>query len=321
VKAFAWALCLGLGLALAACPKSNDQKKTIEPMNGSGDAGRQLLPGDAGTATVTLPPAAPLPEVPFGLPPVPSGALDGVTPEAVAMGSALFHDPRLASDGKTTCATCHDPADHFNGVTPRARKVIDQMPPQLENLAWNAKAIEKLPAHVAAVMHQDLATTAPKLAGPYQAHIARVGGTSDEAVKKALVAFVITRYDGNSPWDHEERTAKPSDDTAAGYKIFNGKGRCATCHTPPLYTDFRQHDLGFTNIAATRSLRGCVGRNSFFLAESSLTLSNVLDFYMEDHPKTELHKITLTGPEQAQLLTFLAALSGGVPTTILQPLP
>ncbi|HEX7703628.1 MAG TPA: cytochrome c peroxidase [Kofleriaceae bacterium] len=316
----ALALCLGLGLALAACPKSNGQKKTIEPVNGSGDAGRQLLPGDAGTATVTLPPEPPLPEVPFGLPPVPTGALDGVTPEAVAMGSALFHDPRLASDGKTTCATCHDPADHFNGVTPRARKANDKMPPQLENLAWNVKAIEKLPAHVAEVMHPDLA----KLAGPYQAHIARVGGTPDEAVKKALVAFVITRYDGNSPWDHEERTEPRSirsDDAAAGYKIFNGKGRCATCHTPPLYTDLREHDLGFTNIAATRSLRGCARRGSFFLAESAITLQNVLDFYLEDHPKTELHKIALTGPEQAQLLTFLAALSGDVPTTILQPLP
>jgi cytochrome c peroxidase len=318
VKAFALLL-----LALAACPKSNDQKKTIEPVNGSGDAGR-LLPGDA-APTATLPPAPPLPEVPFGLPPVPAGALDGVTPEAVAMGSALFHDPRLASDGKTTCATCHDPADHFNGITPRARKATDplgqQMPPQLENLAWNPHAIETLPAHVAAAMHQDLATTTPKLSAAYQAHIARVGGTPDEAVKKALIAFVITRYDGNSPWDHEERTAKPSDDAAAGYKLFNGKARCASCHTPPLYTDQRKHDLGFTTIAATRSLRGAAKRNSFFLAESAITLDNALDFYMEDHPKTELHKIVLTGPERSQLLDFLAALSGDVPTTILQPLP
>jgi cytochrome c peroxidase len=321
VKAFALLL-----LALAACPKSpksGDEKKAIEQAIGSGDAGR-LLPGDA-AATATLPPAPPLPEVPFGLPPVPAGALDGVTPEAVAMGSALFHDPRLASDGKTTCATCHDPADHFNGVTPRARQATDpigkQMPPQLENLAWNPQAIAALPAHVADAMHQDLATTAPKLAAAYQAHIARVGGTPDEAVKKALIAFVITRYDGDSAWDHEERTAKPNNDAAAGYKIFNGKGRCASCHTPPLYTDFRKHDLGFTVIAATRSLRGASKRNSFFLAESAITLENVLDFYTEDHPKTELHKITLTGPEQLQLLTFLDALSGDVPTTILQPLP
>lgn len=319
MKAFALLL-----IALTACPKTSDQKRTIEPPHGSDDAGR-LLPGDAAT-TATLPPAPPVPEVPFGLPPVPSGVLDGVTPEAVAMGSALFHDPRLASDGKTTCATCHDPADHFNGITPRARKATDpigdQMPPQLENLAWNPHAIATLPAHVATAMHQELGASTAKLAAPYRAHIARVGGTPDEAVKKALIAFVITRYDGNAPWDHEERTAKPRDDAAAaGYKIFNGKGRCATCHTPPLYTDFRQHDLGFTTVTATRSLRGASRRKSFFLAESAITLQNVLDFYMEDHPKTELHKIALTAPEQAQLLEFLAALSGDAPTTFLQPLP
>jgi cytochrome c peroxidase len=322
VKAFAsWLFWFG---ALAACPKSNDQKKTIEVVNGSGDAGH-LLPGDA-AATATLPPAPPLPEVPFGLPPVPAGALDGVTPEAVAMGSALFHDPRLASDGKTACTRCHDPDNRFAGITPTAAKAeVDKMPPQIENLAWNPHAVETLPAHVADVMHQDLATAAAKLAGPYQAHITRVGGTPAEAVKKALVAFVITRFDGNSRWDHQERAGKPVGETevdaAAGYKIFAGKGRCATCHTPPLYTDFRTHNIGFETNNVTRSLRGTTHRKSYFLADSAHSMQAVLDFYMEDQSKTELHKLVLTGREQIQLLTFLDALSGDAPTTILQPLP
>ena len=57
MKAFA------LLVVLAACPKTNEHKKTIEPTSGS-DAGRQLLPNDAaqaGSAAVTAwaKPAAP----------------------------------------------------------------------------------------------------------------------------------------------------------------------------------------------------------------------------------------------------------------------
>jgi cytochrome c peroxidase len=196
------------------------------------------------------------------------------------------------------------------------------MPPQLENLAWNAKAIEKLPAHVASVMHQDLAATTAKIAAPYQAHLARVGGAPEDAVKQALIAFVVTRYDGNSKWDHQERTKSPPGDLPAeGYKIFSGKAHCATCHTPPLYTDFREHDLGFQKIGATRSLRGAYGRHSFFLAASALTMDQVIDFYLEDHPKTELAKFTLTGSERAALVEFLGALDGNVPAPIMQPVP
>ncbi|MEO8844686.1 MAG: cytochrome c peroxidase [Kofleriaceae bacterium] len=318
MRAFA---CLVLGLALAACPKipkGGDEKQAIEHGSGSG----HLLPGDA-AATATLPVAPPLPEVPFGLPSVPAGALDGVTPEAVAMGSALFHDPRLASDGKTTCTTCHDPDHRFAGIAPAKG---DKLPPQIENLAWNPRAIETLPAHVADVMHQDLATAAAKLAVPYEAHLARVGGSPAEAVEQALVAFVVTRFDGNSPWDHQERAAaKPvreaEVDAAAGYKIFTGKGRCATCHTPPLYTDFRSHDLGSQTHNVTRSLRGASQRKSYFLADSAHSMTAVLEFYMADQRHNELHKLVLSGPEQVQLLAFLGALSGDVPTTILQPLP
>lgn len=320
MKAFA------LLLVLAACPKSNEHKKTIEPTTGSdAGSGRQLLPNDAAAATVTLPPAPALPTVPFGLPPVPAGALDHATPEAVAMGEALFSDPRISANAKATCASCHDPANHYNGVAPRRDQITtDRMPPQLENLAWNAHAIEKLPAHFAEVMHQDLATAATQIEHipGYQAHIARVGGTPEQAVKQAIVAFVLTRYDGNSPWDQRERgKVAPHDVAVEGYKIFIGKGQCATCHTPPLYTDLREHETGFATPRVTRSLRGCGERKAFFFYAKAVTLDEVLDWYSADHPGSELHKIALTAQERTALKAFLNELSGTVPTAFLQPLP
>jgi cytochrome c peroxidase len=317
---------LALLLLLAGCPKSNEHKKTIEPTSDNeAGSGRQLLPNDAASAIVTLPPAPAVPTVPFGVPPVPAGVLDHVTPEAIAMGEALFSDPRIAANAKTTCASCHDPANRYNGVAPRRDKITtERMPPQLENLAWNAHAIEHLPAHFANVMLQDLATAATQIERipGYQAHIARVGGTPAQAVEQSIIAFVITRFDGNSPWDHQERTKSPPGDLAAeGYKIFTGKGRCATCHTPPLYTDLREHATGFATPRITRSLRGSAERKTFFFYAQAVTLDDVIDWYSADHPGSELHKIALAPPERAALLAFLKALTGTVPTAFLQPLP
>jgi cytochrome c peroxidase len=299
---------LALLLVLAACPKS--EKKPIEPVKGSnaGSAAR-LLPNDAAVA-IALPPAPPLPDVPFGLPPLPTGALDHQTPDQVALGALLFSDVRLSATGKIACATCHDPANRYAGVPPRARKINDTMPPQIENLAWNVASVtEKLPAHFTATMGRDLA--AVELAPGYAPYVARVGA---DPVKGSLLAFVLTRYDGDSAWDHQERgNSEPGDLAAAGYKIFVGKGRCATCHTPPLYTDFREHDVDFETKSPTRSLRGCAERKSFFRSEESITLDQVLDWYTDDHPKSELHKLTLAPQERLALLTFLGALSGKAP--------
>src|SRR6185436_8604765 len=37
--------------------------------------------------------------------------------------------------------------------------------------------------------------------------------------------------------------AKATEDELRGEQVFNGKGRCATCHVPPYYTDNLMHNL------------------------------------------------------------------------------
>ena len=44
-------------------------------------------------------------------------------PEAARLGQRLFFDARLSSNGKVSCATCHDPAKQFQDGTPLARGV------------------------------------------------------------------------------------------------------------------------------------------------------------------------------------------------------
>ncbi len=318
---FALVLCV-----LSACPKHNDQKP-IEPAHAGSDGGRQLLPlplSEDGGGVAALPPAPKLPEIPLGLPPAPSGVLDAVTPEAVALGELLFEDPRMsAGAAPTTCAGCHDPAKRYS-AGPGTNKRDPRTPPQLENLAWNPRAIERLPAHIAAEMGQDLAHTAAIIAAVpgYQPHLARVGGTPEQAVTKALTGFVLTRYDANSPWDHQERAAATAKDPVAnGYRLFIGKAKCGTCHLPPLYTDARDHDTGFGTATQTRSLRGVGKRAALFSDGSAHSLDEALNHYTTDHPKTELVKINLSAGERADLIAFLGALTGDVPTALFQPLP
>ena len=261
---------LALLLVLAACPK-HAEKKPNEPQV-KHDA--SALPADAaqgsgagsamGSAAVVLPPSPPVPAVPNGLPAAPAHA--EVTPDAVAFGALLFSDPALSADGKAACATCHDPAHGFAG------KGV----PALVNLAWvrDRDWPAYLPKHLANTLHGSVPHT--PLYDAYKL---------DPIA--ALAAFVLTRYEGDSPWDRAERLPHPPADQAAGYKLFAGKAGCAHCHAPPLYTDLAPHDG-----ARTPTLRGVAKRRS-------------------DLETAMMHKgadLALSPAEKSALVAFLQAL-------------
>ena len=147
------------------------------------------------------------------------GRARGVTPDQVALGELLFWDGRLASNGTTSCASCHDPAKSFSGGIdktaggePNLRRT-----PSLANLAWASEfgwdgrftsLDDLMHAHVKGQLgQQSLDVPMSRLAALpiYAAHIARVGGTPGEAALRSLEAYALTRYDGDSPWDRMER--------------------------------------------------------------------------------------------------------------------
>src|SRR6185369_17334300 len=94
-----------------------------------------LLP-EADAGPLTLAPAPPLPAVPAGLPTPPANPR--ITPEAVAFGELLFHDPRLAQNSARACAKCHDPETGYSGNVQLAAdgKQNLRRTPALVNLAW-----------------------------------------------------------------------------------------------------------------------------------------------------------------------------------------
>lgn len=269
----------------------------------------------AASSVVTLPPAPPLPSLPAGLPQPPSAAAAGaITAEQVALGALLFDEPRLASDGKTTCASCHVPAAGYSGArqpTALGRPNLRRALP-LGNAAWQRAfgwdgRFDSLEEHLAAHLHGQLGAEvdeaiAPLVADPtmyaqFQRGFGRAPSGADAVT--ALAAFARTRYAGNSAWDAEERKAdpehKPDPELKAGYELFMGKAQCSVCHPPPLYTDFAYHRLGLISSRdegrgavepeqrgafKTPSLRDAALRPRFFHDASATSLAEAVAWHL-----------------------------------------
>jgi cytochrome c peroxidase len=323
---------------LAGCPHRGDNKPT--PVTRDDAA----LASDA--APIVLAPAPPLPEVPNGLPPL--GDRAAITANAVAFGDALFDEPRLSSTGAIKCATCHDPAHGFSGTPHQSTaggKPNLRRAPSLVNLAWQSdfgwdgrytSLTEQLAAHIKGQMGDDVQAAMTRLADvpAIRAHLARVEGSSPpDAAIAALSAFVLTRYDGDAPWDRDERSGDAPADIKAGYQLFTGKAQCSVCHTPPLYTDLRYHRLGLiaskdegrgkvdpaeAGAFRTPTLRGAATRSAFFHDGSATSLDAAIDWHLAGGVgqgadasiiDPALKPITLSAGDRAKLVAFVHALS------------
>ncbi|MBA3454315.1 MAG: hypothetical protein H0T42_14580 [Deltaproteobacteria bacterium] len=342
-------LSLAVLALLAACPKSGDKKPADPAPRKDAGSAQTLAPvDDGGTVVPQLPPAPPVPRTPAGLPALPSTPeLASITPEAVVLGELLFHDARLSTTGKLACASCHDPARGYSGQVDQtaAGKANLRRTPTLVNLAWvNAfgwdgrypTLVALVSAHVPGQLGQTLDAALPALLELplYKAHFARVGGDAKTAAIQALSAFVLTRYEGDSYWDSVEQTARSPrpgvtpDRIIAGYLVFAGKGQCAGCHPPPLYTDGGFHrvlldprgdpgrgfvDKAQTGAFRTPTLRGAMLRPSLFHTGAANSVPAAIAHYAGS-VKTPgldpaLPAIALTPDDQTNLAVFLNVLS------------
>jgi cytochrome c peroxidase len=103
-----------------------------------------------------------------------------------------------------------------------------------------------------------------------------------------------------------------------GEAVFFGKGKCASCHTPPFYTDHSMHDLGVERFYEPRmingrmatddgpiktfTLRGIKDSPPYLHDGRLLTLEDTIEFF------NLVLELDLTEREKADLLAFLLAL-------------
>ncbi|HEY0525749.1 MAG TPA: cytochrome c peroxidase [Stellaceae bacterium] len=216
----------------------------------------------------------PMPHLPLGVSPelynlsVPAGRRP--TPEQAALGERLFMDPRLSVDGSVSCSTCHDPAKGFidhkvtsEGV--QARRGTRNSPTVLNamfqaSMFWDGRAATledqaKLPILNPVEMAQkspDDVVAKVRAVPEYVDAFTKINGrepTYDD-IAAAIAAFERTQFSGNAPFDRFITGDDGAIDDAAkrGWALFNGKGRCNSCHNGnsvnPLFSDQKFHNIG-----------------------------------------------------------------------------
>jgi cytochrome c peroxidase len=195
---------------------------------------------------------------------------------AIDLGRRLFSDSALSRSGYIGCVTCHQPDRALTDLRPRAHGIadVDRNTPTLANLrlqrwyGWGGTSDSLWMASIRPLLDtRELDTDAAfivrrfslneDLTCRYRKVFGRAPDRADDEllanVGKALAAFQETLATGRTPFD-EFRDALARNDAAAarrypaaaqrGLKIFVGKGRCATCHTGPNFSNGEFHDTG-----------------------------------------------------------------------------
>jgi cytochrome c peroxidase len=192
------------------------------------------------------------------------------TPARIELGRKLYFDTRLSADGTVACATCHDVTRSFTDLRPMAEgiggKVGRRNSPTTMNAAllgtqfWDGRAATLEAQAVLPIInsiemgHPDGAAAVKAIAADpgYRAMFQAAYGrdVNFDDIGRALASFQRTLIFLDAPFDRWLRGEQGaiSADAKLGWVLFNGKGRCMTCHpmnaANPLGTDHRFHNIG-----------------------------------------------------------------------------
>jgi cytochrome c peroxidase len=193
------------------------------------------------------------------------------TPAKIALGKALFFEDRLSADGKVSCDHCHGPDKGFTDQLPTSMGIHAQFgqrnAPSVLNALFNVTQFwdgrsPTLEAQIEGpvtnpvemgMKSTDDAVAAIKAIPEYQKQFQDVFGhdVNFADIEHAIAAYERTQLAFDSPFDKfiiKGDQSAISDSAKRGWSIFNGKGRCMSCHgwnpTQPLFTDQKFHNIG-----------------------------------------------------------------------------
>lgn len=210
---------------------------------------------------------------PPGLPPVPVPADNPATAQRLALGRKLFFDRRLSLNGTMSCAMCHVPEQGFaNNELALAvgleGRTVRRNAPTLYNVAYFKRLFHdgrenRLEQQVWLPMlaYNEMANPSVgevlrKLVelADYQGLFEAAfdgRGADMETVGAAIATYERALVSGGSPFDrwhyggeHDALNASAQ----RGFRLFTGKGGCASCHlvgeSTALFTDDDFHNTG-----------------------------------------------------------------------------
>jgi cytochrome c peroxidase len=213
--------------------------------------------------------------------------------DQVALGRALYFDPRLSADDTVACATCHDVMRGFADQRMVSEGIDDQLGRRNAPTTMNAALMtpQFLDGRARDVDHQaTMPITNPvEMGQPDDASLVaklnRIPGYPEafrkaygrditmEDVGRAIGAFERTLVFLDAPFDRFQAGDQDaiSADARAGFDLFNGQARCVTCHplnpSNPLGTNFLFHNIGVA--ARTKDFETLARQALTALAEDS----------------------------------------------------
>lgn len=273
--------------------------------------------------------------------------------EGVELGRKLFYDPILSVNGKVSCASCHHQASGFSDEGKIFSEGVNgnkgfRNSPALSNLAWipffladgginHIEVMPLAPLTDSLEMADDLNNILNKLKadGHYRVKFQKAFNDTSITTKQMLVAlsqFMSSMVSANSKYDKVMQGVKSFTEVESkGFELFQAK--CASCHVPPLFTDFSYRNNGLAinysdegRARITRkpedeakfkvpSLRNVSLSKPYMHNGSIQTLAEVVEHYnsgIVSHrnlDKSLQNGIALSETETQQLIKFLETLT------------
>ncbi len=192
------------------------------------------------------------------------------TPAKVALGKQLFFDKRLSEDNTEACASCHKPDKGFTDQQPTSDGIHHQFgqrnAPTVLNAAFNvlqfwdgreptledqAKDPIVNPIEMGMKNFDEVVARVNGIPEYQEKFKAVFGGPATMIdIQRAIASYERTQVSFNSAFDRFMAGDQNAISAQAkrGWAIFNGKGRCMSCHgwnpTQPMFSDNRFHNIG-----------------------------------------------------------------------------
>lgn len=205
--------------------------------------------------------------VPEGWPlPVYNFENNSLTKEGFKLGRKLFFEPRLSSDNKISCGSCHQPFAAFSQFDHDISHGVEERigirnSPSLFNLNWHTSffwdgGVNHIEVQPSAPiinpveMNETLANVVTKLQSDegYKTMFKDAYGSEEittQRIFRALAQFMGMLVSSNSRYDkyvRNEEGGSMSTQELSGLNVFRTK--CATCHKEPLFSDFSIRNNG-----------------------------------------------------------------------------
>lgn len=181
-----------------------------------------------------------------------------MTTQRIALGKMLFFNPILSNNSGRTCATCHQPDKAFTDGEPRSFAVgfnglrVSRNAPTLLNASFQAAQFADSRVTFLEDQASDVIRNPDEMHGSLPDAVAALrkqdeprrlfeeaytDGVTESNLKNAIASYIRSLSSLDSRLDRHFRGSESTltVEEKAGFNLFMGKAKCATCHFFPLF--------------------------------------------------------------------------------------